>query len=58
MNVVRKDAEIVPVKIEKNKLPEPKNGKVVVPVYNFGDKTAEEKIVILLLSFHSSNTGW
>jgi len=47
MNVVKKDPEVLEtqstVKPKKVQLPEPKQGKVVVAVYNFGDKTGQRK---------------
>jgi curli production assembly/transport component CsgG len=41
-NIIKKDPELVPAH-KVNTLPEPKEGKVVVAVYSFNDKTGQRK---------------
>jgi len=43
MNVIKKEPELMPMKWAKTPLPEPVNGKVVVAVYSFADKTGQRK---------------
>jgi curli production assembly/transport component CsgG len=60
MNVVKKDPEEMhlqtTVKREKTKLPEPAKGKVVVAVYNFGDKTGQRKDSNTIAKFSTAVT--
>jgi curli production assembly/transport component CsgG len=55
-NVVKKDAEVIPIHHEKVKLPEPAKGKVIVAVYNFGDKTGQRKDSNLIAKFSTAVT--
>jgi curli production assembly/transport component CsgG len=43
LNIVKKDAEPVPEVKTKKHIPPPKDGKVVVALYGFGDKTGQRK---------------
>jgi len=42
-NIITKEPEMIPMKWARQPLPEPKNGKVVVAVYSFQDKTGQRK---------------
>jgi curli production assembly/transport component CsgG len=60
MNVVRKDPEILQnqttVKTDRVKLPDPAKGKIVVAVYNFGDKTGQRKDSNTIAKFSTAVT--
>ena len=56
INIVKKEPELVPTRIEKTKLPDPKGGKVVVAVYNFGDKTGQRKDSNTIAKFSTAVT--
>ncbi len=60
INFVKKDSEEMQsqttVKRERVKLPEPKNGKVVVAVYSFGDKTGQRKDSNMIAKFSTAVT--
>jgi len=56
INFVKKDAELIPEPPKKLVLPEPKNGKVVVAVYSFGDKTGQRKDSNMIAKFSTAVT--
>ena len=56
INFIKKDPELSPEPPKKIVLPEPKNGKVVVAVYAFGDKTGQRKDSNMIAKFSTAVT--
>ena len=56
LNVVKKDAELIPEAPKKVKLLPPKDGKVIVAVYSFGDKTGQRKDSNTIAKFSTAVT--
>ena len=56
INFIKKEPEIIPTSVKKTPLPEPKNGRVVVAVYSFGDKTGQRKDSNTLAKFSTAVT--